>query len=79
LVRKRSMFADLLVSGSGDLFSLVFEKMPTYEEIVNGTPKLSYAFKLSSTFTPDKNQLVTQGGWNWNPLLLNIMDFWKLK
>ena len=39
-----------------DLFSLVFEKTPTYAEIVNGTPKLSYAFELSSTFVPDENQ-----------------------
>ncbi len=45
-----------------ELFGLVFEKMPTYSEIVNGTPKLSYAFALSSTFTPDKNQLVTLPG-----------------
>lgn len=42
-----------------DLFGLVFEKMPTYKEVVNGTPKLSYVFKLSSGFTPDENQLVT--------------------
>lgn len=42
-----------------DLFGLVFEKMPTYKEIVNGTPKLSYAFKLSSKFEIDENQLVT--------------------
>ena len=42
-----------------DLFGLVFEKMPTYEEIVNGTPKLSYIFELSSEFSPTKGQLVT--------------------
>ncbi len=41
-----------------DLFSLVFEQMPTYEEILSGTPKLSNVFNLSSEFTPDKNQLV---------------------
>ena len=45
-----------------DLFGLVFEKMPTYEEILNGTPKLSYIFELSSGFTPNKNQLVTLPG-----------------
>ncbi len=42
-----------------DLFGLVFEKIPTYKEILNGTPKLSYVFNLSSEFTPNKNQLVT--------------------
>ena len=42
-----------------DLFGLVFEKMPTYEEILNGTPKMSYVFELSSKFRPSKGQLVT--------------------
>jgi hypothetical protein len=41
------------------LFGLVFEKMPNYLEILNGTPKLSLVFRLSSDFTPDKSQLVT--------------------
>lgn len=40
------------------LFDLIFEEMPTYLEILNGTPKLSLVFKLSSEFTTDKNQLV---------------------
>ncbi|MEK7539607.1 MAG: recombinase family protein, partial [Patescibacteria group bacterium] len=30
------------------LFSLVFDKFPNYEEIVNGTPKLTWVFHLSS-------------------------------
>ncbi len=45
-----------------DLFSLVFEKIPTYLEIVNGTPKLSLAFRLSSDYLPDQNHLVTPPG-----------------
>ena len=44
------------------LFELVFEKMPTYTEIVNGTPKLSWIFKLSLENTDDENQLVTLRG-----------------
>lgn len=44
------------------LFGLVFEEIPTYLEIVNGTPKLSLVFKLSSEFTPNENQLVTLQG-----------------
>jgi len=40
------------------LFGLVFEEMPTYHEIISGTPKLSYVFKLSSAFKVDKSQLV---------------------
>lgn len=45
-----------------NLFGLVFEKMPTYAEIVSGTPKLSLVFELSSGFVPDKNLLVTPRG-----------------
>lgn len=45
-----------------ELFGLVFEDMPTYAEIVSGTPKLSLVFELSSGFVPDKNLLVTLGG-----------------
>ncbi len=45
-----------------DLFGLVFEKTPTYVEILSGTPKLSLAFRLSSDFMPDENQLVTLPG-----------------
>lgn len=44
------------------LFELVFEKMPTYEEVLNGTPKLSYVFELSSTFIADEVQLVASRG-----------------
>ena len=41
------------------LFGLVFEEVPTYNEILNGTPKLSLAFKLSDEYTNSKSQLVT--------------------
>ncbi len=41
------------------LFELFFDKMPTYFDIVNGTPKLSYVFELSSGFVPDESKLVT--------------------
>lgn len=41
------------------LFGLVFEEIPTYQEILNGTPKLSYIFKLSKDFETDKSQLVS--------------------
>ncbi|MFA6918386.1 MAG: recombinase family protein [Candidatus Gracilibacteria bacterium] len=44
------------------LFELVFEEMPTYEQILNGTPKLSYVFELSSGFTESKSQLVAPRG-----------------
>lgn len=44
------------------LFGLVFEKTPTYEEILNGTPKLSLVFKLSQEFSTLKTQTVTLPG-----------------
>ncbi len=44
------------------LFGLVFEEIPTYQEILNGTPKLSLVFKLSSDYGVEKSQLVTLRG-----------------
>lgn len=44
------------------LYGLVFEEMPTYENILNGTPKLSYVFELSSTFFVNESQLVASRG-----------------
>jgi site-specific DNA recombinase len=44
------------------LFGLVFEEMPTYEEIVNGTPKLSLVFELSEGYKLEKSQLVAPRG-----------------
>lgn len=43
-------------------FSLVFDGMPTYEEIVNGTPKLTLIFKLSEEFKTNKSLMVTLRG-----------------
>ena len=44
------------------LYGLVFDELPTYEEIVNGTPKLSLPYKLSDEFVTTKSQLVTLPG-----------------
>lgn len=41
------------------LFGLVFEEIPTYAEVLNGTPKLSLAFKLSDEYLNSKTQSVT--------------------
>ncbi len=48
--------------GKEKLFELFFEKMPTYADIVSGTPKLSYVFNLSTEFIPDMGKLVTLPG-----------------
>jgi hypothetical protein len=44
------------------LFSVVFDELPTYEEIVNGTPKLSLAYQLSEEFHNKKSLNVTLRG-----------------
>ncbi len=44
------------------LFRLVFEELPTYEEILNGTPKLSIPYKLSEEFKTAKSLSVTLRG-----------------
>ena len=44
------------------LFGLVFDEIPTYQEIINGTPKLSLIFKVSEDFKKNKSQLVTLPG-----------------
>ena len=44
------------------LFGLIFEEIPTYQQIVNGTPKLSLVFKLSEDFITSKSQSVTLRG-----------------
>ena len=44
------------------LVSLFFEEIPTYEDILNGTPKLQPLFRLSEQFKTNKSQLVTLQG-----------------
>ncbi len=44
------------------LMSLFFDTVPTYEEILNGTPKLTALFKLSERYKVNKSQLVTLRG-----------------
>ena len=44
------------------LYSVFFERFPTYEEIANGTPKLSLVFRLSEEDSRDKSQMVTLPG-----------------
>ena len=41
------------------LYALVFDELPTYREIINGTPKLSLPYKLSEEFYKGKSHVVT--------------------
>ena len=44
------------------LFGLVFDELPTYHQILNGTPKLSLAYRLSKDFSANNSQSVTSRG-----------------
>ncbi len=44
------------------LFGLVFEEVPTYDELISGTPKLTWVFKLSSDFVKQNSQYVRAEG-----------------
>ena len=44
------------------LFGLIFEELPTYEEVLNGTPKLSIPYKLADEFRDTKSLSVTLPG-----------------
>ncbi|MCL4390163.1 MAG: hypothetical protein M1484_02600 [Patescibacteria group bacterium] len=44
------------------LFNLLFEEMPTYNDIVNGTPRLSQCFELNQQKALSKGQLVNEMG-----------------
>ena len=58
------------------LFGLVFSEIPTYQEITNGTPKLSLTFQLSSGFKSTKTLSVVIKGIKWNTLE-NMIFQWK--
>jgi hypothetical protein len=60
------------------MICLWLNTMPTYAEIVSGTPKLSLVFELSSGFVPDKNLMVTQVGQNWNQLVAELVQWQSL-
>ena len=58
------------------LFGLVFEGLPTYPDLLNGTPKLSLVFQLSSDFQNGNSHTVDCRGFGWNTLETMILK-WK--
>jgi len=50
-----------------NLFSLIFEELPSYANIVNGTAKMAWIFDIS-TITPQKSMLVRSPGFSWNTI-----------
>ena len=58
---------DLLLGGTDKqknaaIFGLVFDQIPTYNDLINGTPKLSPLFKLNDAFVSSKNNSVSPLG-----------------
>ena len=50
------------------LYSLVFDATPTYPEIANGTPKLSWVFLLSDASQSDEFRLAGLQSLEWNTI-----------
>ena len=44
------------------VIGLIFAKLPTCPELVKGTPKLSFVFRLNQEMTKQNNHLVTLQG-----------------
>jgi hypothetical protein len=55
-----------------NLFSLIFEELPTYANIVNGTAKTALIFTLSST-NQQTVELVPSPGFSWNTIQNTIL------
>jgi site-specific DNA recombinase len=54
------------------LFSLIFEELPTYANIADGTAKMAWIFTLSPN-TPHKSDLVPSSGFSWNTIQDTIL------
>lgn len=50
------------------LLGLFFEELPTYQDILNKTPKLTPLFKLSEDFKVNKSQMVSPLYLKWNTI-----------
>lgn len=60
------------------LFGLVFDQLPTYEEIVNGTPKLSLLYNASLGFGNVKSPFVRDKYLEWNTIQEIIIKWLKV-
>lgn len=58
------------------LYSLFFEELPTYHEIVDGTAKLRWIFYLCRDFETPESALVRLSGFKWN-LIEDTVIGWK--
>lgn len=58
------------------LFGLVFDALPTSDEIINGTPKLSLAFSVFGRSENEKGRLMNVPSLGWNTFEKEILK-WK--
>ena len=57
------LFADITNPlNQATYFSIFFKSKPTYNDLVNGTPELSWIFELSKNQEVSKSYLVTPAG-----------------
>ena len=56
----------------GQVWSFAFEKLPTYEEIVGGTPEMTVILDLSRQPKPDKNTMVARLSSKWNVFVKQV-------
>jgi len=57
---------------NGQMFSLLFEELPTYEDLINGTLNLSPLFKLNEAYSKSKGTLSDPKGIQFEPLLAHF-------
>lgn len=58
------------------LYSLVFDELPTCEEIISGTPKLAWIFYLCLDSESPKSPLVDLKRFHWNTIEATVLE-WK--
>lgn len=47
-------------------WGFIFRSLPSYEDLIDGTPDLTLIYRLNDTFKGDKNQLAGQLDFHWN-------------
>jgi len=57
------------------LFGLVFDKIPTYPEVLSGTPKLSLVYRLSEKYAGGKSLSVSCQRFEWNTLAKMVLKW----
>ncbi len=57
------------------LFGLVFDTLPSYVEMIDGTPKLSLGYKLSGSFTEHKTFMAGCENLEWNTIESMILKW----